>query len=169
MIPNKVPVANTALTAGQINAGLAAQPTPGSANSPATPKGVYNNASPGGIPSLVLGNSWPVKSYVLSDTATKAPIVLNVTEPGHPLFPGVVARYTSGTSGNYTVNNIGEGTAKSESSWNPAANLLYNNAWTGQTNSILNGLSSQSSGARGGFLLYPNKPNNNQMQSVYAK
>jgi hypothetical protein len=27
----------------------------------------------------------------------------------------------------------------------------------------------QSSAADGGFLLYPNKPNTNQMRSVYAK
>ena len=63
--------------------------------------------------------SWPVISYVVTDVATGTPIVLNVTQPGHPLFPGVVARYTSGTPGNYTVNNVGEGTAAIESGWNP--------------------------------------------------
>lgn len=103
------------------------------------------------------------------DVATSAPIVMNVTQPGHPLFPGVVARYTSGTLGNYTVNNVGEGTAAIESGFNPIAAPIYTNTWTEQTNSILNGLGNQSNGAAGGFLLYSNKPNTNQMQSVYAK
>lgn len=169
LLNTPVPVVNSALAVGQINAGLAAQPTPGLANSPATPQGTFNNASPGGVPSFFLGNSWPVSSYVVNDTATNAPIVLNVTRPGHPLFPGVVARYTSGSPGNYTVNNVGEGTAKMESGWNPVAQPLYNRAWTDQTNSILSNLSALSSSAAGGFLLYPNKHNTNQMQSVYSK
>lgn len=164
-----VPVKDPGLTLGQINGGLAAQPTPGPANNPATPLGTPNNASPGGLLSMGY-DSWPVQSYVLKDVATGSPIVLNVTLPGHPLFPGVVARYTSGTQGNYTVNNLGEGTAIKEfDTVNFLVKPIYKNTWENQTNSILDGLSSQFGGAMGGFLLYPNKLNSNQSRSVYAK
>jgi len=67
------------------------------------------------------------------------------------------------------VNNIGEGTAPIESGYNPGAKFVYDLTWEKQTNSILNGLGGQSSNAAGGFLIYPNKPNNNQIISVYSK
>lgn len=56
-------------------------------------------------------NNSPVTSYIRKDVATGGQIVLNVTQPGHPLFPGVVARYDSYSNGQSVVNNVGEGRA----------------------------------------------------------
>jgi hypothetical protein len=78
----------------------------------------------------------------------------------------VVGRYTTGTTGNYIVHNPGEGTSVRESSWNPLAEPIYNSAWNSQVNSILG---SQSNNAAGGFVIYPNKINNNYQQSIYSK
>ena len=68
------------------------------------------------------------------------------------MFPGVVARYTSGIPENYTVNNVGEGTAVIESDWNLVAEPIYDYVWTEQTHSILNGLEGQSGDAASDFL-----------------
>jgi hypothetical protein len=142
-LPNKVLVNNGRLSLEQLNAGLTNQPTPGMSNNAATRQGAYNNASPGGFPGFVLapGRPWPVMSYVVNDVATGSPVILNVTLPGHPLFPGTVARFVSGSIGNYTVNNVGEGTAGIENGESRIAEFIFNDIWKKQTNTILQKLS----------------------------
>lgn len=106
----------------------------------------------------------------MNNVGTSQPVVMNATSPGHPLFPGVVARYTEGSAGDLTVHNVGEGTAKIEPHWNPFAEPIYNTTWADNIDSIIDGFSGQSSNeASGGFVLYPSKPNTNMMQSVYFK
>lgn len=98
-------------------------------------------------------------------------MVVNVTLPGHPLFPGMVARYVSQTEAGNVINNVGEGAAKLQSSSTMQGFFFADeikNQWQGQTQSILDSLLNQSSAA-GGFLLYPNKPNTNQLRAVYSK
>ena len=115
-----------------------------------------------------------VQSYITSDQVTGNPMVLNVTLPGHPLFPGVVARYVSTMADGATmVNNVGEGSSQLQAI--PLLSDVINGQWTSQTQGIIDGISGGQSSqyingsAAGGFLLYPNKSNNNQMQSVYTK
>jgi RHS repeat-associated protein len=109
-------------------------PTPGSP-SPATPAGTPNNASPwwaGPVGS-------PVKSYSIS--ANGQQVIVNVTQPGHPLFPGYVARtVTTGatTAGDTNVvNNYGEGTGWPQSSSDPLAGII-NGVWYGLTEDAIN-------------------------------
>jgi hypothetical protein len=61
--------------------------------------------------------------------------VLNVTLPGHPLFPGVVVRQTDKTAEGTVINNFGEGTSALQSpntfegrELGPDINVI----WTGQ-------------------------------------
>ncbi|MFZ5492579.1 MAG: RHS repeat-associated core domain-containing protein [Pseudomonadota bacterium] len=75
-------------------------PTPGSPK-PATLAGTANNASPGWAAPF---KSSPVVSY--STSYNGSPVIVNVTIPGHPLFPGYVARTVDGG----VANNFGEGT-----------------------------------------------------------
>ncbi|AXA91170.1 RHS repeat-associated core domain-containing protein [Massilia sp. YMA4] len=103
-------------------------PTPGSPK-PATSKGTANNASPSWVPSFMPS---PVMSYSMSSGGSQ--VVVNVTMPGHPLFPGYVAR-TVGSSG--TINNFGEGTGRLQSSYSPFARPI-NNVWHGLTDDVIN-------------------------------
>jgi hypothetical protein len=56
------------------------------------------------------------------------PYVVNVTQPGHPLFPGYVARVVS----DYYANNIGEGTGRLQNPLNPLS-IFINGVWYRQT------------------------------------
>ncbi len=103
-------------------------PTPGSPK-PATPKGMANNASPSWVPSFMPS---PVMSYSMSSGGSQ--VVVNVTMPGHPLFPGYVAR-TVDSSG--MINNFGEGTGGLQSSYSPFARPI-NNVWQGLTDDAIN-------------------------------
>ncbi|MBS1994679.1 MAG: RHS repeat protein [Cyanobacteria bacterium SZAS LIN-2] len=99
-------------------------PTPGSVTSPATPAGTGNDATPDYL-------SWypspsPVLSYLTTSNGTQ--VVVNVTMPGHPLFPGYVARTVQSGPTNNQMNNYGEGLAWKQSGWNPL-NSLINNVW----------------------------------------
>ncbi len=72
------------------------------------------------------------------------------------------------------VNNIGEGAGFLQSQYSGPIGEAIDNVWTGQTNSIIDGLNSSgaassSSSAAGGFLIYPNMSNNNAPQTVYRK
>jgi RHS repeat-associated protein len=99
-------------------------PTPGSPK-PATPNGTYNDATPDYL-SWYPGGS-PVYSY--SQMVGGQQVVVNVTQPGHPLFPGYVARTVDGgPNGSNVMNNFGEGTAFKQSGYNPL-NSLINNVW----------------------------------------
>ena len=50
----------------------------------------------------------PVRSYLTTDQNGRQ-IVVNVTEPGHPLHPGYVVRSVSPSDGGPTIQNEGEG------------------------------------------------------------
>ena len=84
-------------------------------------------------------NNSPVNSYVTNDASTGGQMVLNVTLPGHPLFPGVVARYPSLSETGIMINNVGEG-ANWKQAYNPLASLIKN-VWQGQTQGIVDNLS----------------------------
>lgn len=101
-------------------------PTPG-APQPATSGGTANNASPSWVPSFV---SSPVKSYSMSHNGSQ--VVVNVTMPGHPLFPGYVAR-TVGDG----VNNFGEGSGLLQNPDMPGSDLFINNVWYGLTDQAI--------------------------------
>lgn len=108
-------------------------PTPGSPNS-ATPSGTPNNASPSWVPSFMPS---PVISY--ATTYNGSQVVVNVTLPGHPLFPGYVAR-TMGNDG--TLNNYGEGTGWMQSDYSPLGRPI-NNVWQGLSDDAINACSCQ--------------------------
>ncbi|MES2322525.1 MAG: RHS repeat-associated core domain-containing protein [Pseudomonadota bacterium] len=103
-------------------------PTPGSP-SPATPSGTANNASPSWVPSF---SPSPVTSYSMNYNGSQ--VVVNVTMPGHPLFPGYVARVNDA---NGTINNYGEGTGALQGSFSPFARPI-NNVWQGLTDAAIN-------------------------------
>ncbi|WP_143494865.1 MULTISPECIES: RHS repeat-associated core domain-containing protein [unclassified Pseudomonas] len=98
-------------------------PTPGRPM-PATVSGTLNDASP-------LWAKWmiasPVMSYEMSYNGS--PVIVNVTLPGHPLFPGYVARTVDFESAGGMMNNFGEGLGWLQSSSNPLADFLINNIW----------------------------------------
>jgi len=109
---------------------LRAHPTPGSP-SPATPGGTPNNASPNWVPSAFPS---PVKTYLESVNGQQ--VVVNVTLPGHPLFPGYVARDVDSGATNSLVNNFGEGTGGLQGPNSPFATPI-NNVWQGLTDDAL--------------------------------
>ena len=62
--------------------------------------------------------------------------MVNVTLPGHPLFPGYVVRYIDGSQ----VMNYGEGEGALQGQLSQAIGLAdqINGVWNGQTNGIIN-------------------------------
>ncbi|WP_156970656.1 hypothetical protein [Andreprevotia chitinilytica] len=128
------------VNAGKTDSGCLQQyiqnhPTPGSPQ-PATPSGTQNDASP-------LWASWltssPVRSY--SMTSNGVPVVVNVTMPDHPLFPGYVARtVVPGSNGNI-VNNFGEGTGLAQNPYMPGSDKFINNVWYGLTQNAIDACS----------------------------
>ncbi|MCW1925039.1 hypothetical protein OKA05_20935 [Luteolibacter arcticus] len=121
--------------------GITQNPTPGSP-SPATVDGTSNNATPTGIQNLYdsidfissfggdteAHNNSPVMSYITNN----GKVIVNVTQPGHPLHPGYVARSIGGGK----INNQGEGTGWRQGPYSPFAGSI-NNVWKGQTKGIL--------------------------------
>jgi RHS repeat-associated protein len=108
-------------------------PTPGSPN-PATPQGTLNDATPvlGGISPI---NISPVLSYTTTNEDNGSSVVLNVTLPGHPLFPGVVVREVDLTAEGTMINNYGEGTSALQTPSTFIGKELgpdINGIWTGQ-------------------------------------
>jgi hypothetical protein len=66
-----------------------------------------------------------------------SPVVVNVTLPGHPLFPGYVARTVSaGPSGN-VMNNFGEGTGFLQNPFVPFNDWLINDVWYGLSDAAI--------------------------------
>jgi RHS repeat-associated protein len=113
-------------------------PTPGSSNQPATPQGTPNNATPS---NMSFAGSSPVLSYVETDSAGDE-VVVNVTQPGHPLFPGYVVRViSSGSNGlGLTLHNYGEGWGTLQSGFDPFAQSAINSVWLSQSSSLINKL-----------------------------
>lgn len=122
--------------------GMANHPTPGNPSG-ATTNGTSNNATPTTAQQLFnivdyigsFGNdsggysNSPVISYLRNN----GNVVVNVTQPGHPLHPGYVARTINGSN----VNNFGEGLRVLQSANSPVAPFI-NGVWRGQTQGILN-------------------------------
>lgn len=128
---------SSASRANRIREEIANDPTPGN-DKPATKEGTSNDATPQqGLLGLA-GNftSSPVKSYAREDKNGKK-VTVNVTEPGHPLHPGYVARIVQETKGGeVVVHNIGEGTGWLQGNQSPVADMI-NNVWNSQTQNIL--------------------------------
>jgi RHS repeat-associated protein len=103
---------------------IRSHPTPGSP-SPASAGGTPNNASPSWVPSIFPS---PVLSYVTSSNGNQ--VIVNVTQPGHPLFPGYVARTIQTGPYNSLINNYGEGAGALQGPYSPFATPI-NNVWQG--------------------------------------
>jgi hypothetical protein len=95
---------------------IAEKPTPGSQH-PATSQGTLNDAIPiiGGIIPVDRVNLCPVMSFTTTNQLNGHPVVVNVTLPGHPLFPGIVVREVESLRGGTIVHNFGEGTSELQS------------------------------------------------------
>lgn len=146
-----VPVNAGSVSAPALMTGVTNSPTPGSSH-PATAAGTLNDATPSAwsaaayiaVGALTLGqaspgNISPVMSYATTDQNGN-PIVVNVTQAGHPLDPGYVVRYaTTNANGQTVLNNEGEGTGLLQSPSSPVANFI-NNQWQSQSHGIINKL-----------------------------
>jgi len=99
--------------------------------SPATPQGPSNDATPvvGGLSPVSIS---PVKSFTLTNQKDGQPVVVNVTEPGHPLQSGIVVREPTQTSNGTVINNWGEGTAPLQAPGSRFGNEI-NSVWRDQT------------------------------------
>jgi RHS repeat-associated protein len=134
---------------------IAAKPTPGHP-SPATPGGTFNDATPSTAANLIDGLDYissfgndsggyansPVYSYLTKDVKTGGQVIVNVTLPGHPLFPGYVARTVGQNGSDTVVHNYGEGTAALQNPWNPLSGPI-DNVWEGQTRDLAGGCGCQ--------------------------
>ncbi|HEX5952509.1 MAG TPA: hypothetical protein VFY94_04955 [Rhodanobacteraceae bacterium] len=111
-------------------------PTPG-VDKPASQNGTYNNASPttGFLGMVGKVKASPVESY--TRTYQGHTIVVNVTLPGHPLFPGYAARIVTTAHGVSTIQNVGEGLAPLQGRYSPFANMI-DNAWINVSQTDIN-------------------------------
>lgn len=75
-------------------------------------------------------SSSPVKSYLFNDNGVQ--IVVNVTMPEHPLFPGYVARIVE----NGKINNYGEGSAFLQA-FGKASDYFINDVWNMQNKNFI--------------------------------
>jgi RHS repeat-associated protein len=117
------------------------QPTPGDGND-ASPGGSWNDATPWPGNRLPIDLS-PVASYTQVDKETGATMIINVTLPGHVLFPGYVVRVVEQTPGGITARNFGEGLGYLQEGGNPVKDSIaerINNVWIGQTQGLIDSL-----------------------------
>ncbi|MFZ6723375.1 RHS repeat-associated core domain-containing protein [Undibacterium sp. Ji49W] len=117
-------------------------PTPWDPN-PATPDGSPNNATPTWMQGMANGMSaagsfgtapagqqnWmnPVISYVTVDHNTGQEIVVNVTEPGHTLWPGITARISPNDF--MSTYGVGLGTEQADQNRYQWYRNMINNVW----------------------------------------
>ena len=122
---------------------------PSDLNSPATREGMANEATPQpyhtiaeamkaatGMHGLPLG---PVKSHVTEDQHGNT-VVVNVTEPGHVLFPGyVIHSIVKSDDGSYRLVTEGEGLGLLQSKHAPEKlrDIINRQTWEGYQNEIL--------------------------------
>ncbi|MGE3827241.1 MAG: RHS repeat-associated core domain-containing protein, partial [Steroidobacteraceae bacterium] len=122
--------------ADALRQGTVKDPTPGQ-DKPATEAGVENDATPqAGFRQAAgqLGNN-KVISYLRKDGNGNT-MVVNVTLPGHSLFPGYVARLVTIENGQAVIHNVGEGTGWLQS-FGPLSDRLINNVWIQQSQEII--------------------------------
>jgi RHS repeat-associated protein len=141
-----------ALIQGVINS-----PTPGPSYliRPATPQGTNNEATPPLAYHLFLGGAGmaagaplnPVKSYATNDQWGNT-LVVNVTQPGHALFPGVVVRQVQRTDTGTIIRNEGEGTGALQAPGSPFADTI-NGVWRSQSQQIINNVGTMGGALRG--------------------
>ena len=131
----------------QLMQGVIDNPTPGPRmlNHSATPQGTLNEATPPLDYNTFLGATQlpygaplsPVKSYVTQDQDGN-PVVMKVTEPGHPLYPGYVARYVTPSDEGSTIQNEGEGLGYWQAPERPGwMRDMINNVWQDQSDAIV--------------------------------
>lgn len=130
--------------------GVIKAPTPGPKDlvRPATPEGTLNEATPEFFyrPYLWLTGQLygtlvnPVTSYLTKDQWGN-PIVVNVTQPGHHLSPGYVARYVTSSDKGSPIQNEGEGLGALQGPFAQRLGIadLINNFWRGRANEIAKG------------------------------
>jgi RHS repeat-associated protein len=137
-------VAGGCVNADELRQKIVRNPTPGTAPNGASPNGTPNDANPPWMEGFVHGigtyggdSSSPLNP-VLSYTRTfnGQTIVVNVTQPGHTLFPGYVARVVTTTQNGVVVNNLGEGLGPFQSRYSPVAGLI-NSAWESQSQGLI--------------------------------
>jgi hypothetical protein len=127
--------------------GVIDNPTPGPRllTHPATPQGTLNEATPpldyyaflGATRSPYGAPLNPVKSYVTQDQDGN-PVVMNVTEPGHALYPGYIARYVTPSDEGSTIQNEGEGLGYYQAPERPKwMRDMINNVWQEQSDAII--------------------------------
>jgi hypothetical protein len=63
--------------------------------------------------------------------------VVNLTQAGHSLFPGYVARYVTSSPAGSAIQNEGEGLAPLQAPGSPFGNTI-NNVWQSQSQQIIN-------------------------------
>jgi RHS repeat-associated protein len=129
-------------TSADLMPGIIKKPTPGFFTNPATKEGANNNATPKPVqvvlfPGGLLLN--PVKSYIIEDDVNKGKFwVVNVTQPGHALFPGYVARSVEDTPNGSIMHNYGEGSGGLQSPSSPAVvRNAINNGWVGLSDDVI--------------------------------
>ena len=136
-------------TSADLMPGIIKNPTPGIFTRPATKEGTLNSATPDDVqvglvdllpiplkPLVFAAN--PVISYIIEDNDRKGTFwVVNVTQPGHSLFPGYVARNADvGADG--LLHNYGEGTSYLQSPNSPQIVKDYiNGGWKGMSDKVI--------------------------------
>lgn len=122
---------------------------PSDRNSPATREGTANEATPQPYHSIAEAvkaatgmHGWPVgpvKSHVMEDQHGNK-VVVNVTEPGHVLFPGyVVHSIVKSDDGSYRLVTEGEGLGLLQSKQAPEKlrDIINRQTWEGYQKEIL--------------------------------
>lgn len=118
--------------------------TPQGAQNEATPSEPYNAfvgltaaAAPFGHPLPPVTSFNPVKSY-LTTGQNGTPVVVNVTQPGHGLSPGVVIRYVTTSPSGSTIQTEGTGLGPLQG---PGILGIFrdkiSNVWKGQAEDII--------------------------------
>lgn len=124
--------------------GMVRRATPEGTENPAAPwyAYLYGALAPSALNPLSGSPSWPVKSYTTTDQ-NETPMVVNVTQPGHPLYPGVVARYGTTSPLGSMIQNEGSGLAVEQGprSWIPrdVRDWAADYVWRGQSEDIMKG------------------------------
>ena len=128
-------------TSKELMQGVIKKPTPGIFSQPASVQGTPNFATPTPLDILTLpiGSINPVISYITKDNNNpNISWVVNVTQPGHALFPGYVARGVVNTATGVEMHTYGEGVGFLQSPEAPSrVSNTINNAWIGLSNDVI--------------------------------